>query len=461
MSTTTAPAPRTRRPLHRQLYAWVLGSILLGALFGVVAPERAAEMKWLADLFITAVKLTIAPLIFCTIVVGIAGLGNLSKAGGIALRTLGYFLVMTVAALAIGLLVANVVGLGQGANLSPDAGAAQATLDKVAAADQEAHGITGFLTSMVPSTFLGAFATENKNIQVVLLAVLVAIAVSTMGERGAGVVRALDTVAHVFFGLIRIVMYASPFGAFAAMAYTVGTQGAKVLGDLAGLMGAFYLTCAVFVLGVLGLVCRVSGFSVLRVLRLIRDELVIVLGTSSSETVLPRLMAKLEASGVRKSVVGLTVPTGYSFNLDGTMIYLTMGALFIANATGNPLSIGEQVGLLLLMMVMSKGAAGVTGAGLVTLAAGLSVFGDGSLAVGIALVLGIDRFMSEARAITNVIGNTVATLAIARWEGALDADRLRAVLHDPSLVREEDLTGDEVAAPVREAELVGAGAPAG
>ncbi|GAA3864204.1 C4-dicarboxylate transporter DctC [Saccharothrix violaceirubra] len=417
-----------RTPLYRHLYFWVLVSITAGIAVGFLFPDRAAGLKWLADLFVALVKVVIAPTIFCTVVVGIAGLGNLARAGGLALRTLAYFTAMTTFALVIGLVVVNVVRPGHhGADVPLVDDVADQTL---AAAKTAETGVTGFVLGLVPKSFVGAF-TDGQLIQVLVVAVLVAIAVAGLGTRGARVVEALDTVAQVLFGVIRVVMYVAPIGAFGGIAYTVGEFGGAVLGKLAWLMASFYATCVLFVVVVLGGVALVTGFSIFRFLRYIRDELLVVLGTSSSESVLPRMLAKLEAAGADRSVVGLTIPTGYSFNLDGTCIYLTMGALFIAQATGHDIGIGTQVGLLLFMLLASKGAAGVTGAGLVTLAASLTAFEAHSAipAVGIALIVGIDRFMSEARAITNVIGNGVGTLAIAAWQGRLDRTRLRAALH--------------------------------
>jgi len=347
---------------------------------------------------------------------------------------------MTLVALAIGLVAINVLRPGAGLNMHVSADKAKATLGAAQTAGE--GGVQGFILSLVPKSFVSAFV-DGQLIQVLLLAILVAVGISFLGRRGEPVVRALDAISHVLFGVIRVIMYAAPIGAFGGMAFTVGKYGTQVLGNLAALMGTFYLTCAVFVFVVLGVVARLAGFSVFKLVRLIKDELLIVLGTSSSETVLPRLLAKLEASGADKSVVGLTVPTGYSFNLDGTCIYLTMGAIFIAQATGRQVPIGTQIGLLLFMLLTSKGAAGVTGAGLVTLAASLTAFGDTIPAVGIALIVGIDRFMSEARALTNLVGNAVATLVIARWQGALDGERLHEVLDDPSLIDVDALLNPE------------------
>jgi aerobic C4-dicarboxylate transport protein len=432
-STANAGEAPPRKRIYQHLYFWVLVAVALGVVFGLGFPQQAAGMKWLADLFINLVKMVIAPMIFCTIVVGIASMGNLAKAGGLALRTLAYFFAMTLVSLVIGLVVVNVLHPGRGLHIAINQQAAAATIKQAGASG----GVTDFVLSLVPKSFVSAF-TDGQLLQVLVVAILVAIAVSFMGERGARVVQALDTVAKVMFGVIKIIMYAAPIGAFGGMAFTVGKYGKEVLGRLAFLMGAFYLTCLLFVVVVLGVVCWVSGFSVFKFIRLIKDELLIVLGTSSSETVLPRIMAKLEAAGAEKSVVGLTVPTGYSFNLDGTCIYLTMGAIFIAQATGHEISIGAQIGLVLLMVLSSKGAAGVTGAGLVTLVASLQAFGGSIPVAGIALIVGIDRFMSEARALTNLVGTGVATMAVARWQHALDRDRFRRVLDHPATVEDVD-----------------------
>jgi aerobic C4-dicarboxylate transport protein len=445
-----APQPRKKR-IYQHLYFWVLVAIAAGIGVGLAFPKQAAELKWLADLFVAMVKMVIAPTIFCTVVVGIAGLGSLAKAGKLAARTLVYFTLLTIVALALGLVAINLVQPGAGLDITVDAGAAKKTLDDAATAET---GITGFILSLVPTTLVSAF-TDGQLIQVLVVAILVAVALAFMGERGARVVRALDTVGQVMFGIIKTIMYAAPIGAFGGMAFTIGKYGDKVLGSLAALMGTFYLTCLVFIFVVLGVVARVAGFNIIKFIRFLKDELFIVLGTSSSETVLPRLLTKLEAAGAKKSVVGLTIPTGYSFNLDGTCIYLTMGALFIAQATGVHVPLATQIGLLLFMLISSKGAAGVTGAGLVTLAASLAAFGDTIPVVGIALIVGIDRFMSEARALTNLIGNGVATMVIARWQGDLDTERFRAVLDDPDLVDMDSLlASDGAAAPAKVGEHV-------
>ncbi|RJQ72972.1 C4-dicarboxylate transporter DctA [Pseudonocardiaceae bacterium YIM PH 21723] len=422
-----------RKGFHKNLYFWVLVAVVLGALFGLTFPAQAAGTQWVAELFINLVKMVIAPTIFCTIVVGIAGLGNLAKAGGLALRTIGYFTVMTMLALAIGLAVVNIIKPGADLHLKFDEKVAADTIKKA----QGHNTVQDFVLGLVPKSFVSAF-TDGQLIQVLVIAVLVAISLSMMGERGKPVIRALDTLGHVMFGIIKIIMYAAPVGAFAGMAYTVGKFGNQVLGQLLFFMGSFYLTCILFIVLVLGTVAAIAGFNIFKFIRLIKDELLIVLGTSSSESVLPRMLTKLESAGADKSVVGLTIPTGYSFNLDGTCIYLTMGALFIAQATGHDLPLGTQLGLLLFMLLSSKGAAGVTGAGLVTLAASLSAFNDLIPVVGVALIVGIDRFMSEARSLTNLVGNGVATMVIAKWQNSLDMDRFREVLNNPKLADPDD-----------------------
>ncbi|GIJ43728.1 C4-dicarboxylate transport protein [Virgisporangium aliadipatigenens] len=444
MAPTSIDVPQSppRRRIYRHLYFWVLVSIALGIAYGLAFPAQAAEMKWLADLFVNLVKMIIAPTIFCTVVVGIAGLGSLSKAGTLALRTIAYFTGLTVIALALGLVAINLIRPGAGLDIAVDPAAAKSTLDSAAKADS---GITGFILGLVPSSIVGAF-TGGQLIQVLVVAILVAVSLTFLGDRAAAVIRGIDTVGKIMFGVIKVIMYAAPVGAFGGMAFTVGKYGDKVLGSLAALMGTFYLTCVVFVVAILGPVALAARFNIFKFVRLIKDELLIVLGTSSSETVLPRMLTKLEAAGAQRSVVGLTIPTGYSFNLDGTCIYLTMGAIFIAQATGADVSIGTQIALLLFMLISSKGAAGVTGAGLVTLAASLSAFGDTIPAVGIALLVGIDRFMSEARALTNLIGNGVATMVLARWQGALDSERFQQVLDNPKLIDVDDLLRKEFTA---------------
>jgi aerobic C4-dicarboxylate transport protein len=448
-ATAAEVAPRRRRRFYHHLYVWVLLAIVLGIVFGMVAPDQASKTRWMADLFIKLVKVVIAPTIFATIVVGIAQMGNLARAGGLALRTVLYFNITTVFALGIGLVVINVLrpGASLGFDLATfDTSAADAA---IASTESQDTGMTSFLLDLVPASFVGAFV-DGQLLQVLVLAVLVAVAVTSLGPRADGVVRALDTFAHLMFGIIRLVMWTAPFGAFGGIAFTIGSNGSAILGSLAAFMGAFWLTCLLFLLLVLGPICRVAGFSVFRYLRYIKDELLIVLGTSSSETVLPRIMRKMEAAGAPRHVVGMTIPTGYSFNLDGTAIYMAMGAIFIAQAFGIEVPLTTQVALLAFMLVSSNGAAGVSGAGLVTLAATLTAFDSVIPVAGIALIVGIDRFMSEGRALTNLAGNGIGTLVIARWTGDLDRERLRAVLADPGSVDVDALLSTEASRPGEE-----------
>jgi aerobic C4-dicarboxylate transport protein len=431
-----------KRRLHTQLWFWVLVAILAGIVFGLVAPATAEKAQWLADAFIQLIKVVTGPVIFVTVVVGIASLGNLARAGGLAARTLAYFFTMTVIALALGLLAGNLIhpGSGFGGDVSAAAKAKAAESIKEAGGDQ---GIVGFITGdLLPDSLAGPFV-GNEILKVLVLAIITAAAVSSLPRvRREAVVGVFEAISQVIFGMIRIIMWAAPIGAFGGMAYTVAKFGGGALANLGLLAVTFWGTCAIFVFGVLGIVARISGFSILRLIRLIRDELLIIVGTSSSETVLPRLLAKLRAAGASRQATGVVLPTGYSFNLDGTCIYLTLGALFIVQASGQDMALGQQLALAALMVLTSKGAAGITGAGLVTLTASLQAFGGQffsaeSIAVGIALVVGIDRIMSEGRALTNAIGNSVATLAVAKWTGELDERQLQRVLHDPSSVDAE------------------------
>jgi aerobic C4-dicarboxylate transport protein len=432
-------SPRPRRRVLRQLWFWVLIAIAAGTAFGLAAPAQAESAKWLADAFLQLVKTITAPVIFLTVVVGISSLGSLARAGGLAARALGYFLVATLVALALGLLAANLVQPGAGFSGSPSKTAAGAAKESIAEAGQAGSGIVGFITNdLLPTSFVQPFA-DNEVLKVLVLAILVAAAISGLApalrER---VVGGFDTASKIVFGVIRLIMWTAPLGAFGGMAFTVAQFGGGALKHLGLLLITFWGTAAVFVLGVLGLVARLNGFSILKFIRLLKDELLIILGTSSSETVLPRLLVKLERAGASRQSVGVVLPTGYSFNLDGTCLYLTLGALFIVQASGQDMALGEQIALAGLMVLTSKGAAGITGAGLVTLTASLQAFGGtffsaDSIAVGIALVVGIDRMMSEGRALTNAIGNGVATMVVARWQGELDEERFHAVLDDPSL----------------------------
>ena len=419
-----ADAPKRRQPLYAQLYVQVLVAIAGGIFVGALWPEFGASLKPLGDAFIKLVKMVIAPLIFLTIVTGIAGMGEMKAVGRVASKAFIYFLTFSTLALIIGLIVANVVQPGAGMNVDP------ATLDTKAVSDytQKAHDQTlvGFLLNIIPTTFSAALA-GGEILQVLFTAILFGIALALVGERAAPALAVLNSFSAGFFNLVPVLMRAGPIGAFGAMAFTIGKHGLESLVSLAALLATFYITSALFVFVVLGAVALYNGFSLLRLLRYLRAELLLVLGTSSSEAALPSLMDKMERAGCPKGVVGLVVPTGYSFNLDGTNIYMTLAALFIAQATGVDLSLGDQILLLGVAMLSSKGAAGVTGAGFITLAATLSVVPSVPVA-GMALILGIDRFMSECRSITNFIGNAVATIVIARWEGGLDRDALDAAL---------------------------------
>ncbi len=417
-------APGARKPIWRTLYFWVLLAIVAGGLVGHFFPATGESLKPLGDGFIKLVKMIIAPVIFLTIVTGIAGMRDLKRIGRVAAKAFGYFLVFSTLALIVGLVIANVVQPGRGLNIDP------ATLDAGAVAGyaSAAHETTiqGFLLGVIPTTLVSAFV-EGNILQTLFVSILFGIALALVGDAGAPVQRALEALGQVVFRLVGILMKAAPIGAFGAFAFTIGAYGIEAIANLVALIATFYLTSAVFVVGVLGLVAWRNGFSIFRLIAYLKEELLLVLGTSSSEAALPSLMDKMERAGAAKSVVGLVVPTGYSFNLDGTNIYMTMAALFIAQAMNIELTLFQQVTLLLVAMLSSKGAAGITGAGFITLAATLAVVPDVPVA-GMALILGIDRFMSECRALTNFTGNAVATLVVARWEGELDEDAMRAAL---------------------------------
>ena len=411
-------------PWYRHLYVQVLIAITLGALLGHFAPGTGEAMKPLGDAFIKLVKMIIGPVIFLTIVTGIAGMTHLRAVGRVFGKAMAYFLFFSTLALVVGLVVANAVQPGAGMNVNV------ADLDHsvVDGYVSKSHDLTlvGFVLDMIPDTLVSAF-TGGNILQVLLVSVLFGIALALSGDRGRPVADFLESLTIPVFRLVRILMQAAPIGAFGAIAFTIGKYGLGVLVQLGWLVGSFYLTSLLFVLVILGAMCRLCGFSVLKLIRYLKAELLLVLGTSSSESALPALMEKMEHAGCGKQVVGLVVPTGYSFNLDGTNIYMTLAALFIAQATNIELSLGQQVTLLLVAMLSSKGAAGVTGAGFITLAATLSVVPDVPVA-GMALILGVDRFMSECRSLTNFIGNAVATVVVARWDNALDRARLAAVL---------------------------------
>jgi aerobic C4-dicarboxylate transport protein len=416
-------APRIR-PWWRQLYVQVIAAIILGVAIGHFQPETGAALKPLGDGFIKLVKMVIAPVVFLSVVSGIAGMRSVGGVGRVAGKAFGYFLIVSTGALVIGLLVANIVQPGGGLAIDP------ATLDGAAVADyvSKAHdtSIVGFLTDIIPTTLFSAL-TEGSVLQTLFVAILFGIALSLVGEVGAPVLDMVNRLGLVVFRLVAMLMQFAPIGAFGAIAFTIGKFGLGALVNLGALILTFYLTSLIFVLVVLGLIARAHGFSILRLIVYLRAELLLVLGTSSSEAAMPSLIAKLEHAGCDRSVVGLVVPMGYSFNLDGTNIYMTLAALFIAQAVGVDLSLWQQLTLLGVAMLSSKGAAGVTGAGFITLAATLSIVPTVPVA-GLALILGIDRFMSECRSLTNFMGNAVATIVVARWENALDAPRLDAAL---------------------------------
>ncbi|WDM67005.1 dicarboxylate/amino acid:cation symporter [Xanthomonas cucurbitae] len=430
-------------PFYRQLYFQVVVAIVLGALLGHFEPAFAESLKPLGDAFIKLVKMIIAPVIFLTIVTGIAGMTHLKTVGRVFAKAMIYFLFFSTLALVVGMVVAHVVQPGAGMNINP------AELDQSAVNTyvQKSHelSLVGFLMDIIPATLISAFVDGNI-LQVLFVAVLFGIALALVGERGRPVLSFLEALTAPVFRLVHMLMKAAPIGAFGAIAFTIGKYGVESLVNLAWLVGSFYLTSLFFVLVILGLVCRFCGFSVLKLIRYLKAELLLVLGTSSSESALPSLMEKMEKAGCEKSVVGLVVPTGYSFNLDGTNIYMTLAALFIAQATNVDLTLGQQITLLAVAMLSSKGAAGVTGAGFITLAATLSVVPDVPVA-GMALILGVDRFMSECRSLTNFIGNAVATVVVSRWENALDRDQLKQVLDGGSPPLQVPPASTDVVAP--------------
>jgi aerobic C4-dicarboxylate transport protein len=411
-------------PFYRHLYFQVLAAIVAGVLLGHFDPGVGAAMKPLGDAFIRLVKMVITPVIFLTVATGIAGVSDLKRVGRVAGKAMIYFLTFSTLALILGLVISNVVQPGAGMHIDP------ATLDAKAAAAYAAKAhdasIVGFLMNIIPNTIVGAFA-KGDILQVLFFSVLFGVALAMAGDRGKPIVDFLQALTNPVFRLVAILMKAAPIGAFGAMAFTIGKYGIGSIANLAFLIGTFYVTSLLFVLVVLGAVARYNGFSILALIRYIKEELLLVLGTSSSEAALPALMTKMERAGCDRSVVGLVIPTGYSFNLDGTNIYMTLAALFIAQATDTHLSLADQILLLLVAMLSSKGAAGITGAGFITLAATLSVVPSVPIA-GMALILGIDRFMSECRALTNFVGNAVATVVVARWEKELDQTKFAAAL---------------------------------
>ena len=414
-----------KKKLYQILYFQVLVAIILGVCVGVLYPSFGASLKPLGDGFIKLIKMVIAPIIFLTVVLGIAGIGDMKKLGRVGLKALLYFEVVSTISLFIGLAVVTYFKPGVGINADPK------TLDAKAVAQYTAAGksqsAADFLLHIIPDTIVGAFA-EGEILQVLLFAILFGLAITTLGEHAKGFLRSLDTILHAMFGVIGIIMRVAPIGAFGAMAFTVGKYGIATLLPLAKVMLCVYITCALFIFGVLGLIARYAKISLLKFLNYIKEEILIVIGTSSSESVLPRIMNKLEKLGCARSVVGLTIPSGYSFNLDGTSIYLTIAALFVAQATNTQLTLRDELTILAVLMLTSKGAATVTGGGFITLAATLSSVGKIPVA-GLTLLLGIDRFMSEARAVTNLIGNGIATVVVAQWENEFDAKTAKAVLN--------------------------------
>jgi aerobic C4-dicarboxylate transport protein len=425
---TAADIPH--KPLYTHLYVQVLTAIVLGVLLGHFYPHLGEAMKPLGDGFIKLIKMLIAPIIFCTVVHGIASMEDMKKVGRVGLKALIYFEVLTTVALIVGLIVVNILQPGVGMNV--DARTIDTKSIQVYTTKAGQQGTVEFLMHIVPNTVVGAFA-EGEILQVLLFAILFAFGLFMLGERARPVLAIIDIVSHALFGIVSIVMKAAPIGAFGAMAFTIGKYGVGTLLSLAQLMIAFYVTCLIFVLFVLGGVAWFAGFNILKFIKYIKEELLIVLGTSSSESVLPRMIAKLENLGCKQSVVGLVIPTGYSFNLDGTCIYLTMAAIFLAQATNTELTLWQQLGIIGVLLLTSKGAAGVTGSGFIVLAATLASVGTIPVA-SIALILGVDRFMSEARALTNLVGNGVATVVVAKWENALDEDRMRRTLdHETEL----------------------------
>ena len=413
-----------KKNLFKSLYFQVLLAISLGILLGHFYPDLGAQMKPLGDGFVKLIKMIIAPVIFCTVVTGIAGMESMKAVGRTGAIALLYFEVVSTIALSIGLVIVNIVQPGAGMNVDPAALDAKAV---AVYADQAAQqGLVAFIMDIIPGSVIGAFASGNI-LQVLLFAVMFGFALHHLGEKGQMMFNFIDSFSKVIFGIINMIMKLAPIGAFGAMAFTIGKYGVGTLVQLGQLIICFYITCVLFVVFVLGSIAKATGFSIFRFIAYIKEELLIVLGTSSSESALPRMLDKMEKVGCKKSVVGLVIPTGYSFNLDGTSIYLTMAAVFIAQATNSHMDIWHQITLLVVLLLSSKGAAGVTGSGFIVLAATISAVGHLPVA-GLALILGIDRFMSEARALTNLIGNGVATIVVAKRVRQLDEKQMKAVL---------------------------------
>ena len=419
-----------KRPFYKSLYLQVLFAVLLGVLLGNFYPQIGADMKPLGDGFIKLIKMIIAPIIFCTVVIGIAGMEDMKKVGKTGGLALLYFEVVSTIALIVGLVIVNLVQPGAGMNVDVS------TIDTKSIAAYTGPGkmvgTVDFLLNIIPTSVIDAFA-KGEILQVLLFAILFGFALHRFGGRGTLVFDLIEKTSHVLFDIVGIIMKVAPVGAFGAMAFTIGKYGIGSLFSLGKLMGTFYLTCLIFVFVVLGIISRIHGFSIWKFVKYIKEELLIVLGTSSSESVLPRMMEKMENLGAKKTCVGLVIPTGYSFNLDGTSIYLTMAAVFIAQATNTPMTLTQELTLLAVLLLTSKGAAGITGSGFIVLAATLSAVGTVPVA-GLALILGIDRFMSEARALTNLVGNGVATIVVAKWTGELDVNRLNAGLNNETWI---------------------------
>ncbi|MCS4510390.1 dicarboxylate/amino acid:cation symporter [Xylophilus ampelinus] len=432
----TVPSPAAKKPFYRSLYLQVITAVMIGVLLGHFYPQVGESMKPLGDGFVKLIRMIIAPIIFCTVVIGIAGMEDMKKVGKTGGLALLYFEVVSTIALIVGLVLVNLFKPGAGMNVDPS------TLDTKAIAAYtgpgKMQGTVDFLLNIIPNTFVDAFA-KGEILQVLLLAVLFGFALHRFGGRGTLVFDVIERGSHVLFAIVNYIMKLAPIGAFGAMAFTIGKYGVGSLLSLGYLMAVFYLTCLLFIFGVLGTIARLHGFSIWKFIKYIKEELLVVLGTSSSESVLPRMMEKMERLGAKKTCVGLVIPTGYSFNLDGTSIYLTMAAVFIAQATNTDMTLVQEITLLAVLLLTSKGAAGVTGSGFIVLAATLSAVGHVPVA-GLALILGIDRFMSEARALTNLIGNGVATLVVAKWTDELDEQRMHAVLDNEPV---EELKGSD------------------
>jgi aerobic C4-dicarboxylate transport protein len=421
------------KPFYTHLYAQVLTAIVIGVLLGHFYPQLGEQMKPLGDGFVKMIKMLIAPIIFCTVVHGIASMEDMKKVGRVGLKALIYFEVLTTLALIVGLIVVNLLQPGAGMNVDPRALDTRSIQIYTTKAGQQST--VEFLMHIIPNTVVGAFA-EGEILQVLFFAILFAFGMFMLGERGRPVINLIGTISHGLFNVVGIIMKVAPIGAFGAMAFTIGKYGVGTLLSLGKLMLAFYATCLIFVFFVLGGIAWLTGFSIWKFIKYIKEELLIVLGTSSSESVLPRMIAKLENLGCKESVVGLVIPTGYSFNLDGTCIYLTMAAIFLAQATNTDLTLLQQLGIIGVLLLTSKGAAGVTGSGFIVLAATLASVGSIPVA-SIALILGVDRFMSEARALTNLVGNGVATVVVSKWENALDEQRLHQQLNNETDIEAE------------------------